>query len=143
MNNTYIHKPIKQKKWYLINAKTENLGRLSTYISKLLIGKNNSTYTPHLNTEINIIIINAKYITITGKKRYQKKYQRHSGKPGGLKTESFIELNQRQPNRIIEHSIKGMLPKNTLGKQLFKQINIYPEDIHPHAAQKPAVIKLN
>nr|WCH56382.1 ribosomal protein L13 [Hypnea sp.] len=143
MNNTYMQKPIKEQKWYLVDAKKQTLGRISTYIAKILKGKHEPTYTPHNNAQIHIVIINAKYIHVTGQKQYDKKYIRHSGRPGGLKTENFKTLNQRIPERIIEHAIKGMLPKNKLGKQLFRQLNIYSNDQHPHIAQKPKIITFN
>lgn len=142
-NITYIEKNKNIPKWYIINAKNQNLGRLSCKITQLLIGKSAHTYIPYLKNSINIIIINSKLIKITGKKRQQKQYKRHSGKPGGLKIENFQQLNQRIPNRIIEKAIKGMLPKNTLGRNLFKQLKIYPNDIHPHSAQKPILLTLN
>nr|YP_009326653.1 50S ribosomal protein L13 [Membranoptera platyphylla]AMJ16910.1 50S ribosomal protein L13 [Membranoptera platyphylla] len=142
-NKTYVKTDKEPRKWYIIDAKEQNLGRLSSQIAYFLIGKTNITYTPHVKNEINIIIINSKLIEITGNKRYQKTYKRHSGRPGGLKVESFDKLQQKMPNKIIEHSIKGMLPKNTLGKKLFTQIKIYPNHIHPHSSQKPLSIKLN
>nr|QVY58396.1 50S ribosomal protein L13 [Kappaphycus striatus] len=140
MNNTYIQKQIQQPTWYLIDAKSKNLGRLSTFISVLLKGKNKVKYTLHVNPKIHIIIINAQYIHVTGQKKSQKVYKRHSGKPGKLKQETFEHLNKRIPNRIIEHSVKGMLPKNSLGRQLFRQLYIYPDTQHPHIAQKPKII---
>nr|WCH56182.1 ribosomal protein L13 [Calliblepharis sp.] len=140
MNNTYIQKTIIIQQWYLIDAKNQTLGRISTHIAKLLKGKHETTYIPHKNSQVHIIIINAKDINITGQKKYKKKYIKHSGRPGSLKTESFAELNRRIPERIIEHAIKGMLPKNKLGKQLFRQLNIYSNNQHPHIAQKPKLI---
>nr|YP_010904331.1 ribosomal protein L13 [Catenella fusiformis]WCH57582.1 ribosomal protein L13 [Catenella fusiformis] len=143
MNNTYIQTPHYQPKWYLIDASRQNLGRLSTYIATLLKGKNNSTYTPYVNPKVYIIIVNAKDINITGQKKYQKVYRRHSGKPGELKTESFIHLNKRIPSRIIENCIKGMLPKGNLGRELFRQLKVYSDHNHPHSVQKPEIIILN
>nr|YP_009391914.1 ribosomal protein L13 [Acrosorium ciliolatum]ARW60058.1 ribosomal protein L13 [Acrosorium ciliolatum] len=142
-NITYIEKKKNITKWYIIDAKNQNLGRLSTQIAYLLIGKNYNTYTPYLKNSINIIVINSKFINITGKKKEQKTYKKHSGKPGGLKIENFQQLNQRIPNRIIEKAIKGMLPKNTLGRNLFKQLKVYPNTIHPHSAQQPTLLKLH
>nr|QVY58193.1 50S ribosomal protein L13 [Eucheuma denticulatum] len=143
MNNTYIEKTITQPTWYLIDAKSKNLGRLSTFISVLLKGKNNTKYTLHVNPKIHLIIINARHINVTGQKKYQKVYKRHSGKPGKLKKEYFEHLNKRIPSRIIEHSVQGMLPKNSLGKQLFRQLYVYPDNQHPHIAQKPKIITFN
>nr|QCI06030.1 ribosomal protein L13 [Delesseria sanguinea] len=142
-NKTYVKKDKEPRKWYIIDAKEQNLGRLSSKIAYFLIGKTGITYTPHVKNEVNIIIINSKLIEITGNKKYQKTYKRHSGRPGGLKIEYFDKLQQRMPNKIIENSIKGMLPKNTLGRKLFTQIKIYPNNIHPHSSQKPLLIKLN
>lgn len=143
MNNTHIQLSNIHSAWYLIDAKKQNLGRLSTHIAKLLQGKNNSTYIPYINPKIYIIVTNAKYIHITGQKKHQKIYKRHSGRPGGLKTETFKELNQRMPNRIVENCIKGMLPKNKLSKRLIKQLKVYTDDHHPYTTQKPKIIILN
>nr|YP_010904130.1 ribosomal protein L13 [Caulacanthus ustulatus]WCH57381.1 ribosomal protein L13 [Caulacanthus ustulatus] len=143
MNKTYVQPQKNKEKWYVIDAKDKNLGRLSTCIATLLKGKQYPEYVPYINFNIHIIIINSKFIHITGQKKYKKMYKKHSGRPGGLTTESFAALNQRMPNKIIEHSIKGMLPKNTLGRQLFKQLKVYSNNIHPHEAQKPEIITLN
>nr|YP_010903930.1 ribosomal protein L13 [Hypnea musciformis]WCH56981.1 ribosomal protein L13 [Hypnea musciformis]WCH57181.1 ribosomal protein L13 [Hypnea musciformis] len=143
MNNTNRPKTLNNQKWYLIDAKNQTLGRMSTHIAKLIRGKYETTYTPHINSKIHIIIINAQDIIVTGQKKYHKKYIKHSGKPGSLKIENFANLNKRIPTRIIEHSIKGMLPKNKLGRQLFKQINVYKNEQHPHIAQKPKTITIN
>nr|YP_009395850.1 ribosomal protein L13 [Herposiphonia versicolor]ARW64830.1 ribosomal protein L13 [Herposiphonia versicolor] len=118
--------------WYIIDAKNYKLGRLSSTIAHILKNKNSPCYLPNEEGKSNIIIINSKEIQITGKKYKKKEYKRHSGRPGGLKIETFEKLQQKFPNRIIEHSIKGMLPKNTLGRNLFKKIKIYSENIHPH-----------
>nr|YP_010902537.1 ribosomal protein L13 [Hypnea nidifica]WCH54392.1 ribosomal protein L13 [Hypnea nidifica] len=142
MNHTYLQNTLIKPKWYLIDAKNQRLGRLSTCITKLLKGKNEITYTPHINSNIYIIVINAQDIIVTGKKKYDKKYIKHSGKPGSLKIENFANLNKRIPTRIIEYSIKGMLPKNKLGRQLFRQINVYKSGQHPHKAQKPQTITI-
>ena len=142
-NKTYIDKNKIKNKWYIIDASNQNLGRLSSKIAYILRGKENNSYTPHLNNKINIIIINSKLIQITGKKKEQKEYKRHSGKPGSLKVETFSKLQERMPNKILEKSIKGMLPKNILGRQLFKQLKIYSNNIHPHSSQKPILLKLN
>nr|YP_009391299.1 ribosomal protein L13 [Dipterocladia arabiensis]ARW59443.1 ribosomal protein L13 [Dipterocladia arabiensis] len=142
-NKTYIHKCQIEPEWYIIDAKNQKLGRLSSQIAYKLRGKNNKTYTPHINNRIYIIIINSKLIQITGNKRKQKEYKRHSGKPGGLKIETFEKLQTRMPNKIIEQAIKGMLPKNILGRKLFTQLKIYSDHIHPHSSQQPKLLKLN
>ena len=143
MNNTHIPKKEQiNKKWYLINAKNQNLGHLSTKIALILKGKNNIEYTPHINHMNYIIVINAKHVTITGNKKYTKTYKKHSGKPGSLKITTFNKIRNRMPIKIVENSIKGMLSKNTLGRQLFSQLKVYPESEHPHEAQKPENIIL-
>lgn len=144
MNKTYIPntKTIElQTRWYLIDAQNQTLGRISTLIANILKGKYNTDYTPYLINKNFIVIINSKHIKVTGKKQYKKTYKRHSGRPGGLKSETFQQLKQRIPNRIIEQSVKGMLPKGPLGRQLFRQLKIYPTHIHPHIAQKPSIIQ--
>nr|YP_009294577.1 ribosomal protein L13 [Asparagopsis taxiformis]AOM66060.1 ribosomal protein L13 [Asparagopsis taxiformis] len=141
MNKTYI--PNKQSdQWYLIDAKNQTLGRLSTQIAKILTGKVNLTYTAYLENSSRIIITNAKYINVTGQKKQQKIYRRHSGRPGGLKTETFEELQSRIPNRILEKSIKGMLPKGPLGDTLFRKLKIYSDNHHPHIAQNPTTLSI-
>ncbi|CCP38113.1 50S ribosomal protein L13 (plastid) [Chondrus crispus] len=142
MNDTYIPNKNTSKKWYLIDASDQTLGRLSTKIASILQGKNNIDYTPFLNTQSYIIIINAQSITVTGQKKYKKLYKRHSGQPGGLKIETFEQLNQRMPNKIIEKAVKGMLPKGPLGRKLFTQLKVYANNNHPHEAQQPEDITL-
>ena len=144
MNKTYIpgHKNKQNVTWYLIDAESQNLGRLSTKIASILKGKYDITYTPYLNPKKHIIIINAKYIYIANNKKRQKEYKRHSGQPGGLKSETLEKLLKRIPTRIIEQSVKGMLSKNSLGRELFRQLKVYPENQHPHEAQKPQTIRL-
>nr|UAT97839.1 ribosomal protein L13 [Ahnfeltia fastigiata] len=143
MNKTYIPKQNIKHKWYLINAKNQTLGRLSTKIATILRGKNEVSYTPYLTNQSYIIIINAQSIVVTGQKKSQKTYIRHSGRPGGLKKETFEQLQARIPNRIIEKSVKGMLPKGPLGRKLFTQIKVYSGNEHPHIAQSPDIISLN
>jgi len=141
MNKTYI--PKKQgDQWYLIDAKNQTLGRLSTQIAKILTGKVSLTYTAYLENSSRIIITNAKYINVTGQKKQQKIYRRHSGRPGGLKTETFEELQSRIPNRILEKSIRGMLPKGPLGYKLFRKLKIYSDNHHPHIAQNPTTLSI-
>lgn len=142
-NKTYIEKLHTTKEWYIIDAAQQNLGRLSSKIAYKLRGKTNNKYTPYIANNIYIIVINSKLIKITGNKRKQKEYKRHSGKPGGLKIETFEKLQQRMPNKILEKAIKGMLPKNVLGRKLFTQLKIYSDHIHPHASQKPQLLQLN
>nr|YP_010198260.1 ribosomal protein L13 [Gracilaria ornata]UAD86676.1 ribosomal protein L13 [Gracilaria ornata] len=142
MNKTYIAQKPTYSKWYIIDAKDKTLGRLSSKIAKFLKGKNSISYTPYINNKIYIIIINSKSIKVTGKKVFQKTYKNHSGYPGGLRIKTFNHFLSRKPNIILEKSIKGMLPKGTLGKQLFTQLKIYPDTEHPHKPQRPEVITL-
>ena len=140
MNKTFIESNNNQKhqeSWYLIDARNQKLGRLSTKIAYVLKGKNDITYTPHIKNKNYVIVINAKHVLVTGNKKYQKIYRRHSGKPGSLKIENFVSLQNRVPERIIEKSVKGMLPKNSLGSQLFSKLKVYEDNNHPHEAQQP------
>lgn len=143
VNKTIITERAKEDKWYIFNAKNYKLGRLSTKIAYVLRNKNNPYYLPHKEEKVHIIVINSKHIQITGKKSEQKIYKRHSGRPGGMKSETFNKLQQRLPNRIIELAIKGMLPKNTLGRRIFKNVKIYSNDIHPYKSQKLIEINTN
>jgi large subunit ribosomal protein L13 len=143
MNKTYL--PSQEsinRTWYIIDAENQRLGRLASEVAMVLRGKNKPTYTPHLDTGDFVIIINAEKIDVTGKKRSQKLYRRHSGRPGGMKTETFTQLQDRLPERIIEQAVKGMLPKNTLGRQLFTKLKVYAGSNHPHQAQKPEVLEI-
>lgn len=144
MNKTYLP-PVDtiERKWYVIDATDQRLGRLASEIAKVLRGKNKPSYTPFMDVGDFVIIINADKISVTGKKRTQKLYRRHSGRPGGMKIETFAKLQARVPERIIEQAIKGMLPKNTLGRQLFTKLNVYAGPDHPHQAQKPDILEIN
>jgi len=141
-NQTYIQQEEVKNSWYIIDAKEKKLGRLSTQIANILRGKHEKNYSTNINHKNYIILINSKYIIVTGQKSTQKLYKRHSGKPGSMKIETFNELQQRIPNRIIEKAIKGMLPKGRLGRKLFNQIKIYEEENHQHNAQQPTAIIL-
>ena len=141
MNRTYIQKENKQSVWFFIDAKDKTLGRISTEIASTLKNKYSIYYTPYQRNKSNIIVINAAHIKISGQKKYQKIYYRHSGRPGGLKKETFLELQKRIPERIIEKAVKGMLPKNALGRKLFTQLKVYSGANHPHMAQKPVPLK--
>jgi large subunit ribosomal protein L13 len=144
MNDTYLP-PIAsiERNWYVVDAADQRLGRLASEVARVLRGKNKPTYTPHLDTGDFVIVINAEKIDVTGKKRSQKLYRRHSGRPGGMKTETFEKLQARIPERIIEQAVKGMLPKNSLGRQLFTKLKVYAGSDHPHQAQKPEVLTIN
>jgi len=144
MSKTYLPSQENlEQDWYVVDATDQRLGRLATEIAMILRGKKKAEYTPHMDTGDFVIVINAEKIAVTGKKRTQKVYRRHSGRPGGMKTETFAKLQQRLPERIIEHAIKGMLPKNSLGKHLFTKLKVYAGPTHPHDAQKPKELKIS
>lgn len=130
------------QKWYVVDAADQRLGRLASEIAQILRGKNKPTYTPHMDTGDFVIVINAEKVDVTGKKRTQKVYRRHSGRPGGMKTESFAKLQARIPERIIEHAVKGMLPKNSLGRKLFTKLKVYAGPDHPHEPQQPETLNI-
>ena len=132
-----------EREWYVVDATDKRLGRLATEIAMILRGKKKAEFTPHMDTGDFVIVINAEKIAVTGKKSSQKLYRRHSGRPGGMKTETFAKLQQRLPERILEHAVKGMLPKNSLGKQLFTKLKVYAGPTHPHEAQQPKELKIN
>ncbi|MDY7015571.1 MAG: 50S ribosomal protein L13 [Cyanobacteriota bacterium] len=131
-----------ERKWYLIDATDQRLGRLATEIATILRGKNKPTFTPHMDTGDFAIVINAEKVIVTGKKRSQKLYRRHSGRPGGMKMETFTQLQNRIPERIIEKAVKGMLPKNAMGRKLFTKLKVYAGSQHPHDAQKPEILEI-
>lgn len=129
-------------KWFLFDAESKTLGRLSTQISKVLLGKNDVKYNPGFNINHGVIVINAEKIDVTGKKANDKFYYRHSGRPGGLTIETFRELQARIPSRILEKAVKGMLPKGALGRKLFTRLKVYKGSTHPHEAQNPKQINI-
>ncbi len=132
-----------EPKWYVIDAADQRLGRLATEIAMILRGKNKPTYTPHMDTGDFVIVVNAEKVVVTGRKGQQKLYRRHSGRPGGMKMETFNQLQARIPERIIEKAVKGMLPKNSLGRKLFTKLKVYAGSEHPHAAQQPETLTIN
>jgi len=140
---TYYAKPNEVKReWVLIDAKDQVVGRVATKAAMILRGKNKPQYTPHVDTGDFVIIINADKVRFTGTKAGEKEYFHYTGFPGGLKSESFKEAMVKHPERVLEHAIKGMLPKNTLGRQQLKKLKIYAGPEHPHTAQKPREIKM-
>ena len=140
---TYQAKPLEvEREWLVIDAEDQVLGRVATKAAQLLKGKHKPQYTPHVDTGDFVIILNADKIRVTGTKASSKEYYRHSGYPGGLKCETFQEAMQKHPERVIEHAVKGMLPKNTLGRAMGKKLKVYTGSEHPHAAQKPRKIEL-
>ena len=143
MKDTFIPSNTSIKsQWFIIDAKDKCLGRLATEVVKILRGRTKIFYTPSQDTGDYVIIINAKEIKVTGNKATQKTYMRHSGRPGGKTVETFEQLQARIPERIVEKAIKGMLPKNRLGRKLFTKLKVYQGDSHPHIGQEPQIIKL-
>jgi len=130
------------KKWYIVDAKDQVLGRLATRIASVIRGKTKPTFTPNFDTGDFVIVINASQIKVTGKREFLKTYSHHSGYPGGLKTKSFGDIKAKNPEFIIENAVKGMLPKNRLGNKLIKKLKVYADENHPHAAQKPEQLNL-
>lgn len=140
---TYYAKPLEvEREWVIIDATDQVLGRVAAKAAHILKGKHKPQYTPHVDTGDFVIIVNADKIRMTGTKATSKEYYRHSGFPGGLKMETFAEAMQKHPERVIEHAVKGMLPKNTLGRKQGKKLKVYVGPEHPHAAQKPREIKM-
>ena len=140
---TYTPKPDDiQREWFVIDAKDQTLGRLATQIATLLRGKHKPIFAPHVDVGDFVIVINAEKIRVTGKKLDQKMYYRHSQYPGGLKQRTLRELLDMFPDRVIEKAVKGMLPKNKLGRKMIKKLKVYAGETHPHQAQKPKVFEL-
>ena len=131
-----------EKKWYVVDATDVPMGRLSSVVASILRGKNKPTFTPHVDTGDFVIVINADKVKLTGNKASGKIYYRHSGYIGGIKSISAGELREKNSRRLIETSVKGMLPKNTLGRAQGMKLHVYAEGTHPHAAQQPEVLDL-
>ncbi len=131
-----------ERKWYVVDAEGQTLGRLASEVASILRGKHKPTYTPHVDTGDYVIIVNAEKIQLTGNKLNDKIYYRHSGHPGGLKQRTANEMRSKYPEQMLEIAIKGMLPKNSLGRQMFKKLHVYAGSEHPHQAQKPEVYEL-
>lgn len=131
-----------EPKWYLVNAEGRVLGRLSTELAKILKGKNKPSYTPHLDTGDFVIVVNAGKVALTGKKMKEKIYYRHTGYPGGIRQMTAGELIAKKPAEIIRMAVKGMLPKNSLGRQMLRKLKVYAGPDHPHEAQKPEPLEL-
>ena len=137
---TFSAKPAEARaarRWWVIDAEGKPLGRLASRIAMVLRGKDKPTFTPHVDTGDFVIVVNAKKILLTGRKLQQKNYVRHSGSPGGFRSEPYAALLQRKPELPIQKAVKGMLPKNTLGRELLTKLKVYGGPDHPHAAQKP------
>ncbi|KAJ6844145.1 50S ribosomal protein L13, chloroplastic [Iris pallida] len=131
-----------EKTWYVVDATDKILGRLASTIAIHIRGKNLATYTPSVDMGAYVIVVNAEKVAVSGKKRTQKLYRRHSGRPGGMKVETFDQLQQRIPERIIEHAVRGMLPKGRLGRTLFTHLKVYEGPDHPHEAQQPVPLPI-
>ncbi len=130
------------RKWYIVDATDQVLGRLATSVARIIRGKNKPIFTPNADTGDFVVIINADKVKVTGKREFLKTYSHHSGYPGGLKTRTFEELMAKKPEFVIENAVKGMLPKNRLGRKLIKKLKVYAGESHPHQAQKPETISL-
>ncbi|QSX07456.1 50S ribosomal protein L13 [Alkalibacter rhizosphaerae] len=132
-----------ERKWFVVDADGKTLGRLASEVATILRGKNKPIYTPHVDTGDYVIVINAEKIHLTGKKLDQKMYRRHSGYIGGMKETSYRKMIAEKPEFVIEKAVKGMLPHNILGRQMFKKLKVYKGSEHPHTAQKPEALELN
>ena len=128
-----------ERKWYVVDAEGQTLGRLASAVASILRGKNKPTFTPFIDTGDYVIIVNAEKVKVTGKKAEKKIYKHHSGYPGGLKEITFEKLQAKDPEEIIRHAVKGMMPKGPLGRQMYKKLKVYAGPDHKHAAQKPEV----
>jgi large subunit ribosomal protein L13 len=131
-----------EQSWYVVDAESKVLGRLATRVADVLRGKHKPIFTPYVDTGDFVVVINAEKIHLTGTKMDNKKYYRHSGYPGGLKTTTPAELLRKKPEAIIMHAVKGMLPKTKLGRQQFKKLKVYAGKDHPHQAQQPSELKV-
>jgi large subunit ribosomal protein L13 len=130
------------KKWFIIDAEGKTLGRLAGQIAKVLQGKHKPTYTPHIDMGDFVVVINAEKVALTGRKMEQKTYFRHTGYPGGARISHIKDVMEKHPERVIEHAVKGMLPKTILGKKMIKKLKVYAGEKHPHDAQKPENLEL-
>ncbi|MCB9456319.1 MAG: 50S ribosomal protein L13 [Anaerolineaceae bacterium] len=140
---TFVTKPLEvERKWWIVDAKGQNLGRLATQIAPILRGKHKPVFAPNQDVGDYVIVINCAEITVTGNKMEDKHYYRHSGYPGGIKSISLRDQLAKHPERVIELAVKGMLPGNALGRNMLKKLKVYAGSDHPHAAQKPEVLKV-
>ncbi|MBQ7145265.1 MAG: 50S ribosomal protein L13 [Lachnospiraceae bacterium] len=141
--NTFMANPdTTPRKWYLVDASGKTLGRLASEVASVLRGKNKPQFTPHVDTGDYVIVINAEKITVTGSKLTDKLYRHHSGYVGGMKTTTLKEMLAKKPTQVIEHAVRGMLPKGALGNQMYKKLHVYAGEEHPHAAQQPEVLEI-
>ena len=131
-----------ERRWYLVDAQGKTLGRLASEIAKILRGKHKPTFTPHLDTGDYVVVVNAEKIHVTGNRLDEKRYYRYSGYPGGLKSVPLREVLEKHPTRAIRYAVKGMLPKNRLGRAMIKKLKVYAGNEHPHEAQQPVPLDL-
>jgi len=144
MSKTYSPKASEiDRRWHVIDADGVPLGRLSTAVARLLTGKHKATWAPHMDSGDFVIVVNAAKAVLTGRKEQQKTYYRHSGQPGKLKEESAARLRARKPTRLVELAVRGMLPKNSLGRQQYRKLKVYAGADHPHVAQQPQAFDLS
>jgi large subunit ribosomal protein L13 len=140
---TYMAKPADVvMKWYVVDAAGKTLGRLATAVADALRGKRKPTFTPHVDTGDFVIIVNAEKIHVTGRKAEQKEYDSYSGYPSGRRVRTFEEVRRKHPERIIEHAVRGMLPRNRLGRAILRKLKVYAGPEHPHEAQKPQPLEV-
>lgn len=144
MKTTFMANPTTvERKWYVVDAEGKTLGRLAAEVAKVLRGKHKPTFTPHVDTGDHVIVVNAGKVRLTGKKLTQKTYFRHSGYPGGTTFVAAGNMLEKHPERLVEMAVKGMLPKNKLGAQMYRKLTVYAGAEHPHAAQKPEVLTID
>jgi large subunit ribosomal protein L13 len=141
---TYVATPeSRERNWLVVDATGKTLGRLATQLADVLRGKRKPEYTPHIDTGDFVIVINAERISVTGNKRQEKRYYRHSGYPGGLRSRTLEEMLARRPEEVIRLAVKGMLPRNRLGRAQLRKLKVYAGPDHPHAAQKPEPLEVD
>jgi large subunit ribosomal protein L13 len=143
MNKTFVATPAnRQRDWYIVDAQGKTLGRLATQLADILRGKRKPEYTPHCDTGDFVVVVNAEKITVTGRKLEQKRYWRHTGYPGGIRSRTLAEMLDRQPEEVIRKAVKGMLPRNRLARQQLQKLKVYAGEEHPHAAQQPKPLEI-
>jgi large subunit ribosomal protein L13 len=141
---TFVATPAnRERNWLVVDATGKTLGRLATEIANVLRGKRKPEYTPHCDVGDFVIVVNAEKVSVTGNKRQEKRYYRHSGYPGGLRSRSFEEMIERRPEEVLRLAVKGMLPRTRLGRQQLRKLKIYAGPDHPHEAQKPAPLEVS
>ena len=140
---TYVATPAtRERNWLVVDASGKTLGRLATQIADALRGKRKPQYTPHIDVGDFVVVVNAEKISVTGNKREEKRYYRHSGYPGGLRSRTLAEMMERQPEEVVRRAVKGMLPRNRLARKQLTKLKIYAGPEHPHAAQKPEPLEI-